>query len=724
MVSPALKNCIPTSNRFNALVGQPMDSNDPLDQRLSARENITPPTRALPLPLPQSPSPSSSSSPSCGLKSSDSNLQIHQLTIATRSLIKLSGFVAGKSAVFLLDCGATGNFVSAEFVRKHNLSTKPLPHQDVITLADGSQQKAGSIVNAAVISIGSYTDILDFVSLPLAGYDIILGMPWLDHFNPSVNWKKHVVSLVDAKKRRHVLRASDKPLSSPVVNTVKSSSSDSSKESTKLNDGTSVSPEKKKQNTKAGMLLNVITSKQVKRAHQTQQLDSEFGCLVYVGMPPSGEVTFTMNGKNELPKSSSPSSSTTTVGEAFLYAINKLSVSEDPWKCQLDHIAKEFVKEYRDAFPEELPPGLPPSREIDHKIELVAGAVPPSRPTFRMSATELAELKKQLEELIKSGFIRPSKSPFGAPILFVKKKDGTMRMCVDYRALNEITIKNKYPLPRVDELFDRLQGAQYFSKIDLRSGYHQIRIDDQDIPKTAFRTRYGHFEFLVLPFGLTNAPATFMHLMHETFRSYLDDFVIVFLDDILIYSKTLDDHERHVRKVLDILREQKLYAKESKCELFKEEVEFLGHIVGRSGIRMMEDKVKAVREWPTPTKATDVRSFLGTAGYYRRFIKDFSAIAASLTDLTKDYVKFNWNKEQQDAFDSLKSCIVKGPVLILPDPNLPFVVHTDASGFAIGAVLQQDQGKGLQPIAFLSKKMLDAETRYPVHEQELLAIMH
>ena len=385
---------------------------------------------------------------------------------------------------------------------------------------------------------------------------------------------------------------------------------------------------------------------------------------------------------------------------------------------------RSVLSSYKDVFPEELPPGLPPSREVDHRIELVPGAVPPSRPTFRLSATELVELKKQLEELTKSGFIQPSKSPFGAPILFVKKKDGTMRMCVDYRALNNITIKNSYPLPRVDELFDRLQGARYFSKIDLRSGYHQIRIADEDVPKTAFRTRYGHFEFLVLPFGLTNAPGTFMHLMHEAFRPFLDDFVLVFLDDILIFSKTLEEHEAHVRKVLETLRKQKLYAKESKCEFFKTEVEFLGHLVGRNGVRMMEDKVKAVAEWPTPTNVRDVRAFLGTAGYYRKFIKDFSAIASPITELTKESVKFDWTPKCQEAFVRLKSAMQQGPVLALPDPSLPYVVHTDASGFAVGAVLMQDQGKGLQPIAFLSKKMLDAETRYPVHEQELLAIIH
>ena len=341
-----------------------------------------------------------------------------------------------------------------------------------------------------------------------------------------------------------------------------------------------------------------------------------------------------------------------------------------------------------------------------------------------MSSSELVELKKQLEALTASGFIQPSKSPFGALILFVKKKDGKLRMCVDYRALNNVTIKNSYPLPRIDELFDRLQGAMYFSVVDLQSGYHQIRIVPEDVPKTAFRTRYGHYEFLVLPFGLTNAPGTFMHLMHQTFRKFLDEFVLVFLDDILIYSKTLSEHESHVRQVLEILRKEKLYAKESKCQFFKTEVEFLGHVVGRNGVRMMTDKVKAVADWPVPTKVGDVRAFLGTAGYYRKFIKDFSKLASPLSELTKDTVKFDWGARQQESFDLLKAALQREPVLALPDEKLPFVIHTDASGFATGAVLMQDHGKGLRPICYLSKKMLDAETRYPVHEQELLAIIH
>ena len=384
---------------------------------------------------------------------------------------------------------------------------------------------------------------------------------------------------------------------------------------------------------------------------------------------------------------------------------------------------KHILHQYRDVFPDDLPKGLPPTRDVDHKIELVSGSTPPSRATYRMSPKELDELKKQLQELTDHGFIQPSKSPYGAPVLFVKKKDGSIRMCIDYRGLNKVTIKNKYPLPRIDELLDRLNGAKYFSKIDLRSGYHQVRIAEEDVPKTAFRTRYGHFEYLVMPFGLTNAPATFMHLMQRIFQGYLDDFVIVFLDDILIFSRTMEEHEVHVRKVLDVLRQNKLYAKASKCEFAKAKISFLGHMISRDGISMEEDKLKAIVEWPTPKDVHDIRSFLGLAGYYRRFVAGFSEVAMPISELVKKDVPFVWSDKQEQAFCKLKHIMTHAPVLIVPDISLPFTVTTDASGYAVGATLSQDQGKGLQPVAFMSKKMLAAERNYPVHEQELLAIV-
>jgi hypothetical protein len=393
-------------------------------------------------------------------------------------------------------------------------------------------------------------------------------------------------------------------------------------------------------------------------------------------------------------------------------------------KATISGDAAAIISEYKDVFPDELPSHLPPVREIDHRIELEPGQNPPSKPTYRMSQPEMDELKKQLVELLDKGYIRESKSPYGAPVLFVKKKDGSMRMCIDYRALNKITIKNKYPLPRIDELLDRLLGAKYFSKIDLRSGYWQVRIADEDVPKTAFRTRYGHYEYLVMPFGLTNAPATFMHLMQQTFRPYLDEFVIVFLDDVLVYSKSKQQHEQHLRTVLQVLRERELYAKLSKCEFFQSEIGFLGHVINEHGIKMESSKVDSVSKWPAPKNIHELRSFLGLAGYYRRFVKDFSLIASPLTSLLHKNTPYEWTAQQDDAFNKLKSAVSTAPILIIPNPTLPYTVMTDASGYAIGAALCQDHGKGLQPCAYLSRKMNEHERNYAVHEQELLAIVH
>ncbi|GKD22218.1 putative reverse transcriptase domain-containing protein [Tanacetum coccineum] len=255
------------------------------------------------------------------------------------------------------------------------------------------------------------------------------------------------------------------------------------------------------------------------------------------------------------------------------------------------------------------------------------------------------ELSGQLQELQDKGFIRPSHSLWGAPVLFVKKKDGSFRMCIDYRELNKITIKNRYLLPTIDDLFDQLQGACYFSMIDLRSGYHQLRVHEDDISKTAFRTRYGHFEFTIMPFGLTNALAVFMDLMNRVCKPYLDKFVIVFIDDILIYSKTKEEHEVHLKLVLELLRKEKLYAKFSKCEFWLLEVHFLGHVVNQSGIHVDPRKIEAVRNWKAPTTPSEVRSFLGLAGYYRRFIANFSKIAKPLTSLTQ-------KKKEQGAYAS------------------------------------------------------------------------
>ncbi|KAM0054415.1 putative nucleotidyltransferase, Ribonuclease H [Helianthus debilis subsp. tardiflorus] len=376
------------------------------------------------------------------------------------------------------------------------------------------------------------------------------------------------------------------------------------------------------------------------------------------------------------------------------------------------------VRDFPQVFPEDLP-GLPPHRQVEFQIELAPGAAPIARAPYRLAPTELEELSKQLQELLEKGFIRPSSSPWGAPVLFVKKKDGTFRMCIDYRELNKVTVKNRYPLPRIDDLFDQLQGSCYYSKIDLRSGYHQLRVRDEDVSKTAFRTRYGHYEFLVMPFGLTNAPAVFMDLMNRVCKPYLDKFVIVFIDDILIYSKSQEEHEQHLRLILELLRKEQLYAKFSKCDFWLREVHFLGHVVNKDGIHVDPSKVDSIRNWPAPRTPTEIRQFLGLAGYYRRFIKDFSKIAQPLTMLTQKGVVYRWGNTQETAFQYLKDRLCSAPILSLPEGTDDFVVYCDASIQGLGCVLMQQD----KVIAYASRQLKVHERNYTTHDLELGAVV-
>jgi hypothetical protein len=272
----------------------------------------------------------------------------------------------------------------------------------------------------------------------------------------------------------------------------------------------------------------------------------------------------------------------------------------------------------------------------------------------------------------------------------LKKKDNSLRLCVDYRPLNAVTIKNKYPPPRIDILFDQLAGAKVFSKIDLRSGYHQIKIRPSDIPKTAFSTRYGLYQYLVMSFGLTNAPAYFMYLMNSVFMQELDQFVVVFIDDILIYSNNPEDHANHLHVVLQRLRDHHLYAKFSKCEFWLDIIKFLGHTISCDGISVDPSKVQEMLDWKPPTSVHQIRSFLGLAGYYRCFIPDFSRIAKPMTERLKKRVKFSWDQKCEDAFHTLRAHLTTAPVLAQPDISKPFNIYCDASGIGLGCVLMQD----------------------------------
>ncbi|KAH0698841.1 hypothetical protein KY284_013056 [Solanum tuberosum] len=359
--------------------------------------------------------------------------------------------------------------------------------------------------------------------------------------------------------------------------------------------------------------------------------------------------------------------------------------------------AKKMIS--KEVFPDDLP-GVLPEREIDFGIDLLPDTQPISIPPYRMAPAELKELKEQLKDLLDKGFIRPSISPWGAPVFFVKKKDGSLRMCNDYRQLNKVTINKKYPIPRIDDLFDQLQGASHFSKIDLRSGYHQLRVRDSDIPKKAFRTRYGHYEFVVMSFGLTNAPATFMDLMNRVFKQYLDLFVIVFIDDILIYSRNEEEHASHLRVVLQTLKDRQLFAKFNKCEFWLQSVAFLGHIVSSEGIRVDSQKIEAVKQFAQTYLCYKYQKFLGFSGLLQM-------------------VKFQWSDDCEKSFAELKTRLTTAHVLTLPEGSYGYVIYCDASRVGLGCVLMQ-RGK---VIAYASRQLKKHEKNYPTHDLELAAVV-
>ena len=304
-------------------------------------------------------------------------------------------------------------------------------------------------------------------------------------------------------------------------------------------------------------------------------------------------------------------------------------------------------------------------------------------------------------------------------MLLVKKKDESSRLCVDYRQLNKMTIKDKYPLPKIDDLMDQLHGASVFSKIDLWSGYHQILVKADDVQKTAFRSRYGHYEYVVMPFGETNALIVFMDYMNRIFRPFLDQFVVVFIDDILIYFRTQKEHVEHLRLVLGILREKQLYVKLPKCEFWMDEVQFLGHLISAQGITVDLAKVEAMVKWESPKSTTKIRSFVGLAGYYRRFIEGFSKIVAPLTQLTRKDQLFTWTDKCKERFLELKRRLTSAPILVIPDVGKPFEVYCHASHIGLGCVLMQEK----KVVAYASRQLKMHERNYPTHDLELAAIV-
>ncbi|KAH9770474.1 hypothetical protein KPL71_012393 [Citrus sinensis] len=404
-------------------------------------------------------------------------------------------------------------------------------------------------------------------------------------------------------------------------------------------------------------------------------------------------------------------------GGGFLFAVVVGEATDNNKKHEeIPHDFKGVISEFAPLFDE--PRSLPPVRDIDHKIPLKEGISAVNVRPYRYAHFQKNEIEKQVDEMLRNGTIRPSHSSFSSPVLLVKKKDGSWRFCTDYRALNEVTIKDRFPIPTVDDMIDELHGAKYFTKLDFRAGYHQIRVHPEDIHKTAFRTHNGHYEYLVMPFGLCNAPSTFQATMNSIFKPILRKFVLVFFDDILIYSCSWEMHLEHVRVVLQILQNQQFFFKRSKCSFGQTKIEYLGHFISKKGVQVDDKKIAAMRNWPRPRNVTELRGFLGLTGYYRKFVKNYGTIAAPLTQLLKKG-QFNWGENAEEAFEALKTAMTTTPVLAIPNFNEIFVIETDASDAGIGAVLSQ-QGR---PIAFLSRALGPQKRAWPIYSKEMLAII-
>lgn len=589
-----------------------------------------------------------------------------------------------QDSTILIDPGATNNFMDIDFAQSLSLPLRKLPNSVELRLADGKPHPKGPIVyclDQAQLKIGN------LVSPPCSFYlcsfpdsPVILGLPWLELVNPKFDWADRSCTLPD---------------------------------------GTILSP-----NIQSTLNIEIMFSRPEEDLALTmnslaviQELNTSL-----IDVPSTTEVQISISERTIA------LNSLAAIPELSEFPVDDFPSFPFPLTAYTTKVKQNLPPEYeafRRVFSKEDAELLPEHRSFDCPIEIIPESSPiPYQKIYALSPKETLALKTYLDDNLRIGFIRPSKSPAGSPIFFVPKKDGSLRPCVDYRELNSRTVKNRYPLPLIHDMLDVIQGSKVFTKIDLRGAYNLVRIKPGDEWKTAFRTKFGLFEYLVMPFGLTNAPAVFQTMMNTIFSDFMDVFMVVYLDDILVFSPDPEQHVKHVSQVLERLQEHKLYAKLEKCDFHKASVPFLGFIISSDGIKVDPEKTDAVAEWPIPKNIKEIQSFLGFANFYRRFIPSFSKTAYPLTSLTKKDVPFVWTDDTARAFEQLKIALQEAPTLQAPDPSLPFTVQSDASDFALGAVLlQPDDAKALHPVAFYSRQLLPAERNYTTHDKELLAIV-
>jgi hypothetical protein len=569
----------------------------------------------------------------------------------------ISGTINGAACDVFIDSGAEGwggNFISEAFARELHLPI--VPSSTVVRLGDDHQRTATGKATACLrlrATNGILKRTMDFTVLPMPRHHhIILGVPWLQEFNPDINWHTDTIVTRLPSKHNFVFRATRRARPGAVD-------------------------------------LQLMDADAFERFVGSPDVEEVFLCYI---------------------KSSDDIAS--RVGK-------EVSASHLPADIHPD--IRKLLEKYSAVFPEKLPEGLP-RHKFRHHIKTAEGVEPYCRYPYRFSLPELQELDSQLSDLLPAGRIRKSSSPWGAPILFARKKDGGLRMCVDYRVLNKRTVKDKYPLPRTQECIDKLSKASVFTSLDLASGFWQIPMAEADIHKTAFVTPRGQFEWTVMPFGLCNAPSTFQSMMDEVLREFLNDFAVVYMDDVLIYSNSWPEHLDHLDKIFQRFEEHGLYCKPHKCDFGKAEVKFLGFLVGNGCVRIDDSAFAAVRNWPTPTNVTAVRSFMGFLNHYRHYIPGLSGVAAPLSTLQSPKVEWHWGEDEDNAFKKLKDLLCSSHVLRLFDHDRPTRVVTDASNAATGACLLQLHDDGWRPVAYDSSKLNSAQRNYSTYDRELLAI--
>ena len=654
------------------------------------------------------------------------------------------GRINGQDVSCLLDSGANYCFCSSDAVTRFGLH---LDTSDVrnVRLANQSTQKTLGHTRTPNLTVDGIRWNGSFIVMPgITHHTFILGMPWLHDSGARIDFATRKIDYrspsSEVKGAEHHRSASPRPNKPPLMRNKVRNTPDSKSPLTISRGAPEVSTANPFQVLDCESMNEHEDESRPADESPTTDDRTQEEILCHAEFESLNELSADFPHLMALHQMMSSSTEPPSPTDSADGRVSTSKKSEGPFapgesedKKQRLQVAKSLYQEFQDVFPDELPSGLPPSRSSDFEIKLIDPNVkPPSRAPYQMSVPESDQLKQDLEEWRRKGWIEISESPYGAPCSFVRKSDGTRRLVIDYRLLNQVTERDEAGLPLPDELFNRLAGARFFSKIDLRSGYYQCRIAPKDVPKTAFRCRFGHYQWRVLPFGLQNAPSFFMRIMNSALQPLLDSCCVCFLDDVLVYSRTLKEHKEHLRRVLQILREHKLYAKLQKCSLVASEVTFLGHRVSRHGFTMETSKTQAINEWPRPRTVRELRQFLGLCGFYRRYIQFFSAICVPLSNLlkkkgdasVKSNSKLDWNDDAERAFNTLKQAMQSAPTLIVPDHKKPFVLHCDASDFAIGASIGQEApGEGVRPIGFMSRKLNPAETRYPTHDRELLAIV-